>query len=147
MVDQDSAVQALETIVHQGEGSSSKDPDDEAHELAHYYKFAGVLQALQARKIDPARDVYPLVTDPTASSYDTLQQVNNLTFNSIYSILLDSLQESFSSPAPNIYAGSTKLMNGLRQAAATLRGTGTVGNTGLRPGPSFEYILEVHRKA
>ncbi len=64
-------MEAIETIIEQGEGHkqpSKQDPiaeDDDDHEVAHYDQFVAICGYLDAGVIDPAKDVWPLVKNPS----------------------------------------------------------------------------------
>ncbi len=138
----DDAVNAITEIVDQGEGCSAKNHDDGDHELAHYWKFKQVQAAVENGTLDLDRDVYPVVDSPSdhVGSYTPEQAQANLAFNSTYSKLLDSLEATLQSDAPNVFAGCTSLMSKLGQQAAFLRQRGFVPNTEFVAGPTFSYI-------
>jgi hypothetical protein len=149
----EAADQAMQLIVEQGEGASADVITDPDHELAHYYKFREILFQLQQSVIDPARDVFPVVPNPSehAAKYTPAQQQANLAFNTIYSQLLDALQEMFSSDQPSAFKPTAHFgppvsyMERLRQAAAVLRSQGYVPGTELLAGPTFEYVPPANR--
>jgi hypothetical protein len=94
--DLDSAFQAIEVIVHQGEGlSESRWADDSGRELTHYYKLLSLLDGTT-----PIGEVLPVPTDPRTAGYpEHLQPVSHL-FNAAYravALLLDELY----SPVPD----------------------------------------------
>jgi hypothetical protein len=77
----DAAVTAIQTILNQGEGKGPFDPSDGAGELAHYYRFAEIVEgrrlitvgdgfAYEGEDIpfDP-EGIYPMVDDPYASMW------------------------------------------------------------------------------
>lgn len=142
----DSALDAIATIIDQGEGHKPKkqgDPNailDDDHEVAHYYQFVTIAGYLDSGLIDPARDIYPVVADPKASEYTPEQQTANGEFNRTYTRLLDSLQQMWEDPDPRVFGEPTELMAELTHLAAILRGVGTVGN-GKLAGPTFEYLV------
>ncbi|MGB7860599.1 MAG: ferritin-like protein [Acidimicrobiia bacterium] len=75
-----SAVDAIETIVHQGEGMSDERWADPAHqELTHYYKLLQITEGAS-----PLGSVRNLASNPrTADLPPTIQPVSNL-FNALY---------------------------------------------------------------
>lgn len=149
------ADQAMQLIVEQGEGASADQITDPDHELAHYYKFREILFQLQQGVIDPARDVFPLVANPSdyVAQYTPAQQQANLVFNALYSELLDALQELFSSDQPSVFQPTASFdapvsyMERLKQAAAVLRAQGPVPGTTLLAGPTFVYVPLANRPA
>ena len=138
------AMQAINEIVDQGEGFTlpKKGPQerDGDHELAHYYKFLEIKEAWDAGVIDASRDVYPVIGDPFTGVFNAEQQAANKAFNVLYSQLLDSLQNTLTSPSPNVWGAPTRYMVDMQQAVNYLRNTGEVAGTGKLPGPTFEYI-------
>ena len=82
--------QAIETIVHQGEGYRDHEYADPAHhEQTHYYKFKQIADGTH-----PIGETRPVPTNPTVSDYpDQLRPAANL-FNACYTylyILMDGL--------------------------------------------------------
>lgn len=78
--DLDSAIGAIEIIIHQGEGLSHEKWADPAHqELTHYHKLLRIRDAHT-----PLGDVLPLRTNPRAADYpDDVRLVADL-FNALY---------------------------------------------------------------
>ena len=147
VTDLDSALDALQIVIDQGEGHQQQDPhggpafeDDDDHEVAHYYQFATIAKYLAAGSITPATDVRPVIENPDASLYDDAQCAANTAFNTAYSRLLDGLALIFKAPSPEVFGPLTDAMGQLSHLAALLRQTGTVGKTQFVPGPTFEYI-------
>ena len=146
VVDLESALEAIETVVDQGEGhrpKSSDDPlaeSDDDHEVAHYYQFQTISQYFTNGLIDPDRDLHPVIENPEAARYTPEQQAANHRFNEIYTALLNSLQSTFSSDAPRAFGPPVQLMMQLAQLAAVLRNAGTVPGTNDVAGPTFEYV-------
>ena len=139
------ALVALELIVEQGEGrvdeqKEKEKEEDGDHELSHFYKFKEIQDNILRGNFDLNRDVYPVVHDPFAASYNEEQTAANNAFNVTYSRLLDFLQTSFSSDTPDVFYAGTGLMNDLTHKAAVLRNTGKISGTEYVPGPTFEYI-------
>ena len=151
------ALQAIETIVEQGEGTRQSPTDDEG-QLAHYYRFAEIHHGRRLVEnphappdappderyayvgppipFDPAR-VRPLVTNPTTAGYaeGTAARYACTTFNYTYTSLLKSLHATFNGRPGNLDA-AIGLMESLKQQAVEM-GTIRVGDR--RAGPSFEY--------
>lgn len=78
--DMASAVEAIEVIVHQGEGLSDERWADPSHqELTHYYKLVKI-----AEGTSPLGDVLPVGTNPKTADYpEHLRPVSDL-FNAIF---------------------------------------------------------------
>lgn len=151
------ALQAIETIVEQGEGTSQSPKDDEG-DLAHYYRFAEIRHGRRLVEnpdappdappdqryayvgppipFDPA-GVRPLVTNPKAAGYaeGSAARYACTTFNYTYTSLLKSLHATFNGQPGNLDA-AIGLMESLKQQAVDM-GSIRVGD--LRVGPSFEY--------
>jgi hypothetical protein len=146
VVDVQSALEAIATIVDQGEGHKPKSPDDPSfeddddHEVAHYYQFKTIATYFKTKLIDAERDLYPVIGNPDAGRYTSQQRAANTQFNVVYTDLLNGLQATFTSRAPRAFGEPTKLMNRLAQLAAVLRGCGNVPGTAFVAGPTFEYL-------
>lgn len=153
VVDLPTALNAIETVVDQGEGHRPKNPSepaspapdpaaesDDDHEVAHYYQFQTLAQYFTDGLIDPRRDVHPVIANPRAEDYTPEQQVANRAFNDVYTSMLDRLQVTLASDAPQIFGAPTELMLRLGPLAAALRATGTVPGTSYLAGPTFEYL-------
>lgn len=142
------ANRAIDEIVHQGEGLTSKRAHDGDHELAHYFKFLSVQSLVDSGQLDLDADVWPVVTDPNTNSehYTAAQRAADHRFSITWSGLLDSLQAALCSPSPTIYGPPTQFMNVLGQRAAALRATGEVPGTGQLAGPTFTYLAPAERR-
>lgn len=90
-----SAIDAIEVIIHQGEGLSDErwaDPDHQ--ELTHYYKLERMVEG-----ISTIGQVYPLPKNPRTAAYpQNLRAVSDL-FNGAYRYLFFVLGELFSETA------------------------------------------------
>jgi hypothetical protein len=147
-----SAVAAIETIVEQGEGTTTE-PFDAEGELAHYYRFAEINRgrslvanptpppdyayAGAAIPFDPA-GVRRLVVNPSTESYapgSAARQAND-NFNYTYTSLLRSLHATFNGQ-PDELLTAVGLMESCKQQAIDM-GTLAVGD-GTVGGPSFSY--------
>ena len=152
------ALNAIETIVEQGEGTTQV-PTDEQGELAHYYRFAEIHNG---RRLVPNPDappdappqqrysysgqpipfdgagVRPLVLNPTTESYETGTQARfaNDSFNYTYTSLLKSLHATFNGQ-PDLLMTAVGLMESCKQQALEM-GTLPIGD-GNVAGPSFQY--------
>lgn len=141
------ALAALELIVDQGEGLSEENHNDGDHELAHYWKFKQIQDNILLKQIDLDASVYNVIPDPFSASYNAEQVAANHAFNIGYSKLLDYLQETLTSPTPDVFYQGTGLMKDLTHLAALLRNTGFVEGTQYLPGPTFEYIPSPNPKS
>ena len=90
--DLESAIDAIEIIIHQGEGLSDErwaDPDHQ--ELTHYHKLVQIHDGYS-----PLGKVWPLRTNPSTADYpEAIQTVSNL-FNALYSGVYRILDQIFS---------------------------------------------------
>ncbi len=113
-------------------------------ELAHYFKFQRIAQGLA-----PLGAVYPLVSNPDASSY-TNPQAKELSrlFDQAFSVLLKALERSFRDADGDAYFKVTlPLMHealptyagALMQTAALKEASSAVGPNAL---PAFRYVPE-----
>ena len=133
----ESALEALEIVIHQGEGLSDDKWADPSHqELTHYAKFL----ALADGEI-PIGDVHPAVVNPsTASLPEAIRPVGTF-FNAIYSyllILMDRAYEPMTSdqrePAVGLMYGAMEAL--MRPVARYLFSLETEAG---RAGPPFEF--------
>jgi hypothetical protein len=146
VTDLETALEAIDTIVDQGEGHRPPSPNDpppmidDDHEVAHYYQFETISNYLQAGGIKPKQDLHPVIEKPDASKYSPGQRQANARFNKLYTALIDSLETMFGSSAPRAFGRPTELMGELEHAAASLRSLGPVPGTETVAGPTFEYL-------
>lgn len=93
------ADQALDLIISQGEGTSVTNPDDSEGDLAHYYKFAEIAQnpGWVTNPTDPSQPqvIYKMLIDPATYTYNQQQEALLAFFDGAYSYLLLQLQEGF----------------------------------------------------
>jgi hypothetical protein len=161
VTDADTANQAINTIIEQGEGTSTSpveiDGPDGSNDFAHFYRLTeirmgrrlvqvsseGAPQAEYAYEGEPlvfdASGVYELPEDPTCADYPTGSVERQLidTFNFTYTSLLESLHRLVNGHADMAtFMSSLGLMKSLeRQAKAMASGQAA----GVPVGPSFEY--------
>lgn len=135
----DSAIDAIEVIIHQGEGLSDErwaDPDHQ--ELTHYYKLERMVEG-----ISTIGRVHPLPRNPRTSAYpETLQSVSNL-FNGAYRYLFHVMDELFSATPEQIgHVGRLyRIMTGVMSPLARYLVTQQVN--GEHAAPTFEiYDLD-----
>lgn len=158
VVDETTALAAIDLIIAQGEGSSTSPLDPEC-ELAHYYKYAEIYHG---RKLIPNPDasqcattpwvfkghpiafdptgVYPVISNPTPSSYQSkprLQELNHA-FNAAYSDLLRKLHQVFNGK-PDWLGPALLTMQNLKSQAQLMMSQEVV--PGQTAGPSFEYLV------
>jgi hypothetical protein len=143
--DLDSALEAINIIVDQGEGHRPKEREatelNYYHEVAHYFQFKAIEHYFDGKPpIDPERDVYPVIANPDAARYSAKQQAASRDFNKRYTALIDALQSALTLPAPGVWGVPTQLMTGLAHAAAVLRNCGKIPGEDCVAGPTFEYL-------
>ena len=115
VLDPDSALEAIEIIVHQGEGLSDERWADPSHqELTHYYKLLQI-----ADGVSPLGTVLPVPANPRTADYPPeLQAVSHL-FNSAYRYLYQLLAHLFTPVEPKastvgeLYRVMTRVMGPL----------------------------------
>lgn len=143
---------AIQEIVEQGEGASPIDPDDEQRALAHYYKFAEIVNGRKLVRhpggytytgdpipFDPA-GVWPMMNNPsTAALPPGLARLRSDLFNRTYQDLLNSLHRVFNGHPEDLDA-AIGVMYSLDLAARQLMETpnGLPGEEAA--GPSFEQV-------
>ena len=156
--DNSTAQKAIQTIVDQGEGTTTSPEEIVGDEVAHYYRFMEIKKGKQLVRepgTDPARwayagdpivldpsGVYPVPSDPKASKYPVGSAARKAcdTFNYTYTSLLKSLHALFNGDATEqqMNAAIGLMMSVKEQAKAMMSG---IPNPDLieYPGPSFEY--------
>jgi hypothetical protein len=148
--DANSAVEAIELVVEQGEGTQAS-PIDPEGDLAHYFKFAEIYYGREyvpdqsgkfgftGTKIDfDPCGVWPAIADPASSSYKIGSKVHALNdeFNRTYTRLLRWLHCVFNG-YPDRLAPSIYMMRQLKEQAELLMSCEIV--PGMTAGPTFEY--------
>ncbi|MGI9648260.1 MAG: ferritin-like domain-containing protein [Acidimicrobiia bacterium] len=133
----ESAREAIEIIVHQGEGLSTERWADPSHqELTHYAKLVQI-----ADGISPIGAVLSLPTDPRTADYpEALQPVSDL-FNATYRYLFLVLDELFS-PNQNKPEAVERMYRLMARALSTLAGflVGHPLGNGFNAAPTFEIF-------
>ncbi len=157
VVDQPSALAAIDLIIAQGEGTSTS-PLDPEYELAHYYKYAEIYHG---RKLianpdpsqcattpwvfkghtiafDPA-GVYPVISNPSVHSFHSKPRLHDLNhaFNTAYSDLLRKLHQVFNG-RPDWLGPALLTMQNLKSQAQLLMSQEVV--PGQTAGPTFQYL-------
>ncbi|UTH75093.1 ferritin-like protein [Chromobacterium sp. IIBBL 290-4] len=146
----ETALQAIREIQSQGEGNSPDDPCDVDHELAHYYKFAQIVNGKRLVKttqgyeysgpevpFDP-QGVWPMQDDPMLSSFPPGSRARLLAtqFNHSYHAMLNALHEAFNGE-PTTLGQAVSLMRSLQLSVQQLVQTPSGRDDGLNAGPTF----------
>jgi len=135
--DLESAIQAIEIIVHQGEGLSDQRWADPAHqELTHYYKLLQIEDGTS-----PLGTVRRLRTNPRTSDYpDSIRPASDL-FNAVYRGLYLVMSRMFSNQANQSRAVGTLylLMADVLSQLASFLVERPIGN-GEFAAPTFEVF-------
>jgi Ferritin-like len=149
------AKDAIDNILTQGEGKGPFDPSDGAGELAHYYRFAEIVQGRRLTKdekgfaydgeaipFDP-EGVYPMVDDPYFSMWTPSTRARTLAdeFSNTYQGLLDVLQSAWSG-SPTAIHGAVGIMFTLQNLATQLFETPSGRNDGTTAGPCFHPPIQ-----
>lgn len=150
------AIQALQTIVTQGEGTANTPSEVVGEQYAHYYRFMEIQQGRQLRRVsttgpveqqytysgppvpfDPT-GVYAVPDDPAAAKYAPGTAQRNLCdrFNYTYTTLLTSLHQTLNGDAAALDRAIGVMMSLKGQAMQMMSGT---PNPAALSGPSFEY--------
>ncbi len=159
VTDVESASRAIDTIVEQGEGTSTAPLEVAGTDYAHYYRFAEIFHG---RRLIPNPEAGPeappdqryryggdpvafdpqgvlaVPTNPTLAGYPagSLDFVTCRTFNYTYTNLLKVLHVMLNG-APDRFEDAIGLMMSLKQQAKDMA-TGAITG-GMPVGPSFEY--------
>jgi len=149
------ALNAIETIKSQGEGTGNTPLQSAGGEPAHYYAFMGILKGAELKedhtvkegfsysgreiKFDP-KGVLPLAINPTSALYPPGSDARKASdaFNQTYKLLLDQLQSAFNGSPGDLENLAVPTMTTLdANANALIKITLTDGRT--RAAPTFEY--------
>lgn len=155
-----SATTALNTIIEQGEGTSTSPEEVVGNLLAHYYRFMQIAKGRKLIEVTTAggkqvwayagpllpfdaSGVYPVAPDPLAANYavGSTQAFLNDNFNYTYTSLLNALHTLFSTPSGPLQQPQFNLAIGLMmslkgQAKAMMSG---IPDPTIVCGPSFQY--------
>ncbi len=149
------AINAINIIVEQGEGTTKK-PTDQQGELAHYYRFAEVFNGKQLvpDKSEPKGYSYsgaPIVLD-TAGVFNMKPNTKMADlaagseawnaaseFNQAYSRLLNVLHATFNGK-PNLIASTLGMMYDIKLYGEKLAAMPFPGKAGVTVGPPFEFV-------
>ncbi len=155
----DTALQAINTIVEQGEGTTTSPLEIVGDDYAHYYRFAEVFHGKKLIKNpkagpdtppdqqyiyggDPVpfdrTGVYAAPTNPKTAKYPAGSDARQacITFNYTYTSLLKVLHTVFNSQ-PDQLNDAIKMMMSVKQQTIDMMAGKTTG--GVSAGPSFEY--------
>ena len=152
VTDVKTARQAIDTIVEQGEGTSSSPAEVVGGGYAHYYRFMQIQKEAMlvssgspptysytgpAVRFDP-EGVYKVQTDPSGSYYTGGLAHANDNFNYTYTALLASLHAFFNGEATgDQFNRALGLMMSLKSLAKAMMSG--IPNPEFLVGPSFEY--------
>jgi len=156
------AKQAVEVVVAQGEGATSKTIFDEDHKIfgqrpdvAHYFKFAEIFYARKYKPQDHPlkpptgkkieidyREVYPIKKNATSEDYKDHPELFalNTRFNKAYTLMLIQIQEGFTGHPENLY---TAIINGMHSLSGIAREMVIMpikGNSKFHGTPTFEWV-------
>ncbi|OSM05067.1 ferritin-like domain-containing protein [Magnetofaba australis] len=156
-----SALEALNVIIRQGEGSGGSIADGDAHyfdqpqEVAHYFRFNEIHQGRLYQPGDTPKDppsgaplpvdyaaAYPIIVNAQANDYGTdanMTALNNR-FNENYTVMLQQIGEAFNGAPQTLYTAITDGMRSLGPMAALMMSQSIAGDAQGRHGaPSFEW--------
>ena len=150
-----SAMNAINEIVEQGEGTGPIDPDDEGNQLAHFYRFEEILCEAFLVKNDthysysggPIRfqqdGVWPMRNNPSKNGIPrgTRAYYETRAFHRVYRSLLGKLQETFSGQPEKIME-AVALMESLQVHAKRVMSTKLDPGSEETVGPVFDYVWE-----
>ncbi|GAA4442104.1 hypothetical protein GCM10023091_28320 [Ravibacter arvi] len=151
------AIDAINIIIEQGEGTSTS-PLDQEGELAHYYRFEELYRGKTLVKDDTAPNgfsfsgpeipfdtngVYPLFPNTKTGMLQAGSEERNRMnqFNLSYYSLLSGLHQTFNGE-PDLLNNTIGVMYDLKLTAEKLCATPFPGKPGYTIGPSFEWIAE-----
>ena len=152
IVDVESAINAIDIVVIQGEGTHG-DPFESPGVPAHFYRFGEIYAGKKLIKTcdgyawdgDPVpfdeSGVYPMIDNPSPSDYPAGSHVAMLsdTFTFAYSSLLNALHQSFNG-SPELIDTALGMMYQLRFQAQTLMATPISQGSQQTAGPVFQYV-------
>ncbi|WP_299493055.1 ferritin-like protein [Acaryochloris sp. IP29b_bin.137] len=153
----ETAVQALQIIIKQGEGSTSSPQDDTDGGLAHYYQFEQIVQGHELVmnpgsengysytgdeiEIDPD-EIFDLVINSKASQYKEGSDARNAvdSFNKTYSKLLNDLELAFGGQPQTLDSTISGMFSLSTQARNMMDLQVSTPDGGKHVAPSFEYM-------
>jgi len=131
------ALAALEEIIDQGEGHTSGLYDKD-HQLTHYWKFQSIYDLMENEIWNYKDEVYDMTPDPDERFFSDKAKELNAQFNTEWSMLLNELQEAFSSKEPNLDQPIGRMFR-LKEPAVALMQQPLIGKKG-NAGPTFTFI-------
>ncbi|MCW3465063.1 ferritin-like domain-containing protein [Chitinophaga nivalis] len=148
------ALNAIDLITDQGEGTSAKDPTNGEEELAHYYKFSEIVHGHHMIRKDGAFSftggkipfdpdgVWPMADDPLPISYakGSRAEILSTQFAHTYQGMLKGLHRTFNGE-PALLPEVVGTMYTLSLLARQLMETPTGRNDGTTAGPAFQLPL------
>jgi hypothetical protein len=144
VVDLSSALEAIEEIVEQGEGTPQTEYDREM-ELAHYWKFNQIVDGA----VPLPSPIFPVVSDPSTASLPAgpLRELSNA-FNDCYGLLLRILGRVFNGePKEPLVEGMFTLMISVLPEVAGVMVRTQIPGKEVNAGPSFEYTGTPQKEA
>lgn len=148
------AINAIDIIIEQGEGTSLSPVDPEG-ELAHYYRFSELYEGRQLVKDSSVKEGYSytgakIPFDPkgvqpiypntkVVDLPDGPEKTQLIIFNQTYRKLLNGLHKTFNG-APDFFPNTLGLMFDLKLYAEKLCALPFPGKPGYNIGPSFEFV-------
>jgi hypothetical protein len=150
-----SAMNAINEIVEQGEGTSPIDPDDEGNQLGHFYRFEEILceaflvknethYSYSGERIRLQQEgVWPMRNNPSKNGIrrGTRAYYETRAFHQVYRSLLGKLQETFSGQ-PEKIRDAVALMESLQVHAKRVMSTKLDPASTETVGPVFDYVWE-----
>ena len=151
--DSSSAMNAINEIIEQGEGTSPIDPDDEGNQLAHFYRFEAILcGAFLVKNVthysysgEPImfqqEGVWPMRNNPSKNGIrrGTRAYFEARAFHRVYRSLLGKLQETFGGK-PEKITEAVALMESLQVHAKRVMSTKLDPTRDETVGPVFDYV-------
>ncbi len=157
IIRKEDAINAINIIIEQGEGTSVS-PVDPENEIAHYYKFEELSRGRKLKKdstapygysftgdaisFDPA-NVYPIFPNTKAAMLTPGSEARRIAdeFNASYSSLLNGLHRTFNGE-PAYLSNTIGVMYDLKLCAAKLCAMPFPGKSGFTVGPGFEWVQQ-----
>ncbi|MDX0961540.1 ferritin-like domain-containing protein [Sinorhizobium medicae] len=161
VTDLDSALEALETVVEQGEGAWPLSQEKfskkagEPLEMGHYYRFSEIFYERHFIDSDDPRGlpggpsmavdwnaVFPIRENATSADYaaGSMAATLNDAFNRRYTMMLRQLDESVNGAPTALYTAIMNGMHGLTSVARELMATPIEGSDGETACPTFEWV-------
>jgi Ferritin-like len=152
----ESALEALDQIIEQGEGDTDKpgagEEFDPEGELAHFYRFKELFVGLEYKPTDSPEtptgppiaidytEVFPMRANLTASELSGELHNKAEAFNFTYSELLNTIQKAIDGE-PAAMGGAIELMETLALEARALISQQIPGAADENAGPTFQFVV------